>query len=60
MQAGSQCLGYLAAKRLMTIGHAVEDFSKESFQEQTSSEPESMKLRVLEDGLYWSCLKSEM
>jgi hypothetical protein len=63
VQASTQCLGYMATKGLMNVGKEGGNIvsnccpaeSPESIQSSTSS-----KLRVLEDSLYWSCLKSEL
>lgn len=64
VQAGTQCLAYLTSRRLMNIqveygGSRGKPVSEYDSTRNPNSEPSS-KLRVLEDGLYWSCLKSEV
>jgi hypothetical protein len=64
VQAGTQCLAYLTSRRLMDIqvehsGSREKPVSEYNYARIPNSAPAS-KLRVLEDGLYWSCLKSEV
>jgi hypothetical protein len=59
--AGTQCLAYLTSRRLMDI-EAEPNGGREKLVGEfgyTGTAPSS-NLRVLEDGLYWSCLKSEV
>ncbi len=62
VQAGTQCLGYMATKGLMNIGteEPIERTVTNFGQSEKPDLSKSSKLRVLEDGLYWSCLKSEL
>ena len=59
--AGTQCLAYLASRRLMNIQAESEEKLDTEYgtMGNMDSAPHS-NLRVLEDGLYWSCLKSEV
>jgi hypothetical protein len=62
--AGTQCLAYLASRRRMNIhaddSRARERQDLEHTQIGDSSSEQASNIQGLEDGLYWSCLKSEV
>lgn len=53
VQAGTQCFSYLESRGLMKRSGS----QSEGYQE---SRPELSEDRPVEEGLYWSCLKSEL
>lgn len=64
VQAGTQCLAYLSSRKLMNFqvdptGGMKKLVSEHGHSRGSQCNPPS-NLRALEDGLYWSCLKSEM
>lgn len=58
VQAGNQCLAYLATKRLLNV-HPKVVSSADEMEVTCTASSQSLTLRVIEDSLYWSCLKSE-
>jgi hypothetical protein len=64
VQAGTQCLAYLTSRRVMDLqvgpnGDREKLVGEYGYIRNLNSAPSS-NLRALEDGLYWSCLKSEV
>lgn len=61
INAGTQCLGYFASKRLIDIT-SYPSAPDETFRHISNHQdgPSTSNSRALEDALYWSCLKSEV
>ena len=64
VQAGTQCLAYLTSRKLMNFQAnptgSMGKLVSEPGHSRASDCGASENLRALEDGLYWSCLKSEV